>query len=161
MMKYLTGEVIIGFVIIIFGTASYIIAGNFEVEAVGVGPAFFPRLMSGMLIFLSIILILNSVLKIYSTTAPPPEAKEEEIVVTTKAVRKIIACIAGLFVYWWVMYYLGYIGPTIVFLVFMMLLLGERNPIKIGCWSIGLPMLLYTVFEKILNVPLPYVNLRF
>ncbi len=158
MKQYITGELVIGIVLIFLGLFTFVVAGNYHTQTGGVGPAFFPRVMSILLILLSAVLIYFSILKPQSLTESS-DASQEEIVVSTQAFGKIIICIVGLIVYWWVMYYLGYIGPSIAYLVFMMLLLGERNWLKISCWSIGLPVLLYIAFERILNVPLPMFDI--
>ncbi|RJP34165.1 MAG: tripartite tricarboxylate transporter TctB family protein [Candidatus Omnitrophota bacterium] len=159
MQKILSGELIIGILLILFGSFTFYQAGVYHTQTDGVGPTFFPQVLSAVLILFSLVSIVLSLVK----SCSPQELAEScsESTETTKpAFRKIVLCIAGLIVYWAVMYFLGYIGPSIAFLVFMMLLLGERNVLKIACWSIGLPLLLYLVFERILNVPLPVFELR-
>ena len=44
---------------------------------------------------------------------------------------------------------------TFLYLVLMMVILGERKPVTIGMISVGIPLLLYGLFDLLLHVRLP------
>jgi hypothetical protein len=54
------------------------------------------------------------------------------------------------------MYGLGYIGPTLVFMVFLQsVVMGDRRPVRIALCSVIVTALVYGAFGTILHVPLP------
>jgi hypothetical protein len=59
-----------------------------------------------------------------------------------------IACIL-------VMNTLGYFFATLVYVILLLLLLRVRNPLTIAGCALGVPLILQTLFNKLLSVPLP------
>ncbi len=114
------------------------------------GPQAFPRLLVILLAMFSVILILfprkDKTLKTQSTL---DSEKSKSARVKTAVTFFALAGYASL------MPVSGYVLSTILYLVFMTFYLGERNPLRMAIWSIGVAMAVFLVFDKLLNVPLP------
>ncbi len=106
-----------------------------------------PLFYAGLLILFSLILLARSVM---TTSAP---AEQKPLNYSLPAV--VFLCIA---VYAAVMFVAGYLISTLVFLAVMLFSLGERSPLRIGAWSIGVTLIIYVIFKTVLDVPLPGVG---
>lgn len=53
------------------------------------------------------------------------------------------------------MFVLGYIVSTLLYLTVMMVLLGERRPQRIASFSVAIVLVVYAIFQFILDVPIP------
>lgn len=105
-----------------------------------------PMFYGGLLALFCIALIIRTFL---SKTAKP-ESEERNNTLPSIA----FLCIA---VYAALMFVLGYIASTLLFLAVMLVLLGERRPLHVGAWSIGVTLIVYMIFKTLLDVPLPGV----
>jgi tripartite-type tricarboxylate transporter receptor subunit TctC len=109
------------------------------------GPGLVPAVTGGGL------LILLIALGVSSLGAKPPSTDEPG-----RRSTPIAWAIGGLVVYWAAMYGLGYIGPTLVFMVFLQsVVMGDRRPVRIALCSVIVTALVYGAFGTILHVPLP------
>ena len=66
-----------------------------------------------------------------------------------------LTAFCGLVVYGALMFTIGYLLSTLLFLVTAFVYLGERQPGRISTFSLGAVILIYVVFKTILDVPLP------
>ncbi|MDP8245945.1 MAG: tripartite tricarboxylate transporter substrate-binding protein [Candidatus Hinthialibacter antarcticus] len=105
-----------------------------------------PLFYGGLLAFFCLVLFLRSMM---TKTQCAPQEKNNN---TLPAI--VFLCIA---VYAGMMFVVGYIISTLAFLALMLLLLGERRPLHVGAWSIGVTLIVYVIFKTVLDVPLPGV----
>ncbi|MBZ0255577.1 tripartite tricarboxylate transporter TctB family protein, partial [bacterium] len=105
-----------------------------------------PMFYGGLLALFCIALLIRTFL---SKEAKPASEERNN---TLPAIAFL--CIA---VYAALMFVLGYIASTLLFLAVMLVLLGERRPLHVGAWSIGVTLIVYVIFKTLLDVPLPGV----
>jgi len=141
-------SLIVCVVLVCFAVFCYMVAGTFPNRGTGPGPAFFPRMLSILLVLLSVALAAKCFAR------PKREAKSLSI-----PERKTLLVAAGLLLalilYAVLMNVTGYFTATLLFLVALFFLLGENRPLRAGGWSIGVTVCLWWVFQHFLNVPLP------
>lgn len=140
----LTANRIIGIVLIIFAGAVWSMAQGFPDQSVqGPGTAFFPQVMSILLIFLSICLIFIN----------PLEAAEEKL---TKEKRiTFLLTIAVIVSYILITPQLGYVITTLGAVFLMVGLLGDMKWWKRLITAFVITGIVFAAFEWLFNVPLP------
>lgn len=126
----------------------YLTASFPEDQVVRVGPAFFPRLLAAGLGIFSAILLVSAFLKTNQTTASGFSLKDPGI-------RRGIVSVAATVLYCYLFEYLGFITLTIIYLIFLMLLLKERHYLQIASTSIGVTIAVFFIFKVLLNITLP------
>jgi len=80
---------------------------------------------------------------------------EREISFDLKSAWQPLAVAGGILAYIVLMAVLGFLTATGLFLVGMMLLLGERNPLVLALVTIGSVVVCWLVFRQWLHVPFP------
>ncbi len=109
-------------------------------------PAFLPWINTVLLAAMAGLLLLRSL----GPTSEPVQKQEES--------RASLP--AGAFLVLFVIFiaalpYTGFLLASMPFFGLMMLLFGERNPLKVALGSVGTPLLLFAVFRYGFNVLLP------
>ena len=111
----------------------------------GPGPAFFPRVIAGLIGVLGVALIVES--------ARSGEANSHQI--DRRGVVRIGGATLLLVSYVAAMPYLGFVVTTALFLVVFMWFSGVLSPVATLVVAIGVPVVLHYVFVSFLHVPLP------
>lgn len=149
---------------LILGIWAWIQTGKFEeVKNTYVQPSAFPRIMIiGLLIF-SVVLLIQSVLKLVSMKEVASSAQKTESInfIKDKGVRGgvivIILCIAFVAL----LKPLGYVLCSAIVSLVIMYLIGKRNWIQMILVSVLVPLVMWFIFFKILTVNIPMGPLSF
>lgn len=134
-----------------------------EVKNTYVQAATFPQIMIvGMLIF-SIILTVQSVIKLMTMREDDPQAKPASSLnfIKNKGVLAafIVIALCVLFVVFFKT--LGYVLCSMVLSFVIMILIGKRNWIQMALVSVLVPLVMWLVFYKVLTVNIPMGPLSF
>lgn len=150
MIKSHTRDRLIGLGLLIGSALVYWRTYAFARQNMGMGPQVFPRLLALLLAIFCVILILFPKKdKTLKTQSAPDSEKAKSARIKTVVTFIALAGYAAL------MPVVGYVLSTILYLVFMTFYLGERNPLRMAIWGIGVAMAVFLIFDKLLNVPLP------
>ena len=152
-------------IFIIFGIWAWFQTGNFpEVKGTFVQAGTFPRIMIvGMLIF-SVVLLVQSVLKLMSNMdeKDPLAAPTGSInIVKDKGVQAAVVVIALCIFFVAAFNTLGYILCSTIIAMAIMYLIGNRNWIKMLLIAVLVPLCMWLVFYKVLTVNIPIGPLGF
>ena len=141
----------------IFGGALGILIGLFAIwegtkmptdVVMKIGPSFFPNILGSLLILFSAILIANA-LRCRS------KGKVEPYRLSDKGTQRgLITLVAGI-VFCVVLDPLGFIPTSIIFLTFMMVVMGKRHPLLLAVTPALITWAVWLVFEKVLSLSLP------
>lgn len=140
--------VILGLLTIIFihTQMDYVVVVKNKSHLIQLTTATFPWLAGGgLLIFGCLLLICVHFKKI---TEKPME-------ITKKSYVTVPAVILSLSLYILFLDQVGYFIPTVVFVFIMSLFFGIRKPVALTSISLGVPLIIYFVFGKLLQVPFP------
>ena len=107
-------------------------------------PALIPIGVSCVLIFLALALMLSAI-----------RDDDEKSTFTLAALKNPALVLALTVLYLILLPSIHFLLATCAYLVLMMLILGERKPLTIGMISVGIPLLLYGLFDLLLHVRLP------
>jgi len=121
------------------------------------GPALLPRIISTLVISLSIILLFNTIVAIIRagrSAAAEVEAQKSAVD------KRAILLTFGLFVYYFfALHPLGYILCSIIYVFLQMLVLSGKPSIKqlilFAGLSVGVPVLVYYIFVNLFYLFLP------
>jgi putative tricarboxylic transport membrane protein len=113
-----------------------------------IGPGFFPSILAGGLILSSLALLIKAV---QGNSKGSLEVRPWSDVGVRRGL--ITLCAAVLFVA--VMEPLGFIPTSILFLTFMMWVLGKRRPLLIALLPALITVGIWLVFEKVLHLSMP------
>ncbi len=138
-------------VLIVCATAYYITLGFTGVQisltsSDPMGPGGFPRLLIGVAAVLSVIGIINAVIRKDGDDKPKLTMKNCELLL-----KFILAFSAYIFA----IRYVGYCVSTMLYAMFNMWWMGVRAPRTIITTGVALVLILYTVFGLFLKVQLP------
>ncbi len=141
----------------IFGGALGILIGLFAIwegtkmptdVVMKIGPSFFPNILGGLLIVFSAILIANAL-------RGRSKGKVEPYRLSDKGTQRgLITLVAGI-VFCVVLDPLGFIPTSIIFLTFMMVVMGKRHPLLLAVTPALITWAVWLVFEKVLSLSLP------
>ena len=113
-----------------------------------IGPGFFPSMLAGGLIFFSVALLIKAF-----------QGKAKGTLETRKwsdlGVRRGLITLVAAILFVAAMEPLGFIPTSIVFLSFMMWILGKRQPLLIGLIPAPITAVVWLVFEKLLHLSMP------
>lgn len=141
------GNIISSFVFMLLGIFVIVQSNNFP-NAGGnqvTGPDFFPKVLSGILIFLSILLFISTVLY----------KENKDVGLLEKSAIKAYITMAALVVYLVFINIVGFAIATPVFLFGLIRYYGMENYKKIALSSVLATAIIYGVFKMLLAVPLP------
>jgi putative tricarboxylic transport membrane protein len=144
-MKMIKGEIATGVFFILVAVWFLYEASKFPTNenSVDMGPAAFPQVLAGLVILFSVLLIITSLIK------------RSNVRINAKRFKNILYSIAFLIIYGIAVPYIGFYIATILFIPIMLTLAGERSWKSIVSVTIVFELFAFTVFETILNVPLP------
>ena len=141
----------------IFGGALGILIGLFAIWegtkmpedlVMKIGPSFFPNILAGILILFSATLIINALRgKSKGEVAP--------LKLSDKGVQRGLITLVSTIVFCVALDPLGFIPTAIVFLVCMMLVMGNRKPLQLTIAPPLVTLAIWLVFEKVLNLSMP------
>ena len=141
----------------IFGGALGILIGLFAIwegtkmptdVVMKIGPSFFPNILGGLLILFSAILIANAL-------RGRSKGKVEPYRLSDKGVQRGLITLAAGSVFVLVVEPIGFIPTAIVFLTFMMRVMGKRNPLLLAVTPALITAAVWLVFEKVLALSMP------
>lgn len=119
-----------------------------EDHVMKIGPSFFPNLLAGFLILFSLILIANAL-------RGQSKGEVSTLNLSDKGVQRgLVTLVAGI-LFCVVIDPLGFIISSIVFLTFMMWVMGNRKPALIIATPTAITFAIWLVFEKVLNLSMP------
>ncbi len=110
-------------------------------------PYLFPLLVSLFLLVLSFSLFAEGVRPDQKGESCRPSPKTEW--------KNVLATLAICLAYYFAMPHTGFVLSTVVFLVLLFLLLGERRPLVVGVLSVATSVVIYYLFHVLLHVMLP------
>ncbi|GHU27993.1 hypothetical protein AGMMS50256_09090 [Betaproteobacteria bacterium] len=117
-----------------------------------VGPARFPVIYAGVLLILAAVLV-------YNTLRRSTVQKAEVVPASSFNFVPVVIGIVATGIYIYLIPLLGYLPPTVVFLIGMMWLMGMRHRLWNPVIAIGITLFLYLVFLFGLSIPLPMGSL--
>jgi hypothetical protein len=135
-----------------------------------IGPAYFPRFIVLSVAALTAALLVISLRDMrrqagVEPSGPEPRTIQETALDGDRAAEedlpppfsypRMTAVLALSIVYVLLLGTLGYFLATLTYVVVLLLLLRVRNPAAIGGSALGAPLVLQTLFGKLLSVPLP------
>jgi len=125
------------------------ISKDFPSSKTGIGVSTFPKLLAGLLIIFSIVIIIQAI-KNSSFSKKEPTFKEFK-----KGHKLIIAVIIILIIYIQMLEVLGFILSSFLLLITLMFIFGERRKIILLVVPMLFSVILYLVFSKMAMVFLP------
>ena len=133
-----------------------------EVKNTYVQPALFPQIMTVGLLIFSIILFVQSVIKLTTMKETDPLAeKAATIDPREKGVLAALAVIVLCIFFVATLKALGYVLASAVISAAIMVLIGKRNWLQIVLVSILVPLVMWLIFYKVLTVNIPMGVLQF
>ena len=151
-------------IFIVFGAWALMQTYGFqEVRNTYVQPALFPQIMTVGLLIFSIILFVQSVIKLSTMKENDPLAEPA----ATINVFKDRGVLAGLAVIALCIFFvaafkaLGYVLVSAIISAAIMVLIGKRNWLQIVLVSILVPLVMWLIFYKVLTVNIPMGVLQF
>jgi hypothetical protein len=157
-------NLIASFVLIAFEVWAWLQTNNIKTaKKAAVQPSTFPRIMIiGMGVF-TVILLVQSLIKLSSMKADDPLAEKAETMNLFRdkgvlaALFVILLCIGYVFFF----KSLGYVVVSFLLCGIIMWLIGLRNPVKLILISLLVPLGMWLIFYKMLQVNIPMGWLQF
>ena len=113
-----------------------------------IGPNFFPNILAGFLILFSIVLVFNALRGRSKGEIAPLRLSNKGVQ------RGLITLVAAVF-FCILLDPVGFIPTSIVFLVFMMWVMGNRKPLQMTIAPPLITLTIWLIFEKVLNLSMP------
>ncbi|WP_422124371.1 tripartite tricarboxylate transporter TctB family protein [Planococcus sp. X10-3] len=154
------GEILIGLALIGLGLVIYIRGGNLpSLNEAFFNAGSFPRLIAGLLILLSIILILSKLNELRKRKPVEDKVSNKERMSAFYAeYRLVILTTAVFFVYIFLLQFIGFVVSTILFIIGAAILIGYRKRkevVTISAVAVILTLTIYFFFENVLHVRFP------
>ncbi|MEZ0481458.1 tripartite tricarboxylate transporter TctB family protein [Planococcus sp. SSTMD024] len=154
------GEILIGVALIALGAVIYLQSNDFPaLNEVHLDAGSFPKLIAGLLILLSLLLIIKQGLALMkSQSTGERQGAGERVRDFYKEYKLVILTLLVFFVYIFLMQFIGFVVSTIVFIIFTGLLVGSRakkDIMVITIVSVAVTLGTYFFFENFLNVRFP------
>ncbi len=113
-----------------------------------IGPSFFPNILAALLILFSLVLIVNALRgKSKGEVAP--------LKLSDKGVQRGLITLVSAVLFCVVLDPLGFIPTAIIFLAFMMWVMGNRKPAMLAIAPPLVTLTIWLIFEKVLNLSMP------
>lgn len=146
-----------GLVVFVCSVAGIIIVKNNKIDPMGqaYGPEFFPSLVLGLMIILSLVLFVKSLYIFYKQREAG--LKSSTFNFNKEIAFKVIAFIVLTVSYAFAFTGIGFFVSTITLLFFIQYLYGNRNLLRISLMAVFLPIILYLVFNGLFKIPLATV----
>ena len=113
-----------------------------------IGPSFFPSILGTMLILFSTILLVNAL-------RGKSKGRVEAYRLSDKGVQRGLITLVASVVFCVALDPLGFIPTSIIFLTFMMVVMGKRSPWLLASIPALITAAIWLVFEKILALSMP------
>ena len=141
------------FVLIAFGLGyGYMTYRQPAASALGdPGLALFPGILTVLLLFLAICILVQDI----RGKALP---KRFSFKITPGGTRSTVGLLFVL-IYFFVISYLGFLVSSVLFFASLMLLCGERQPLRILGFSLVIPIVILLFFQGLFQIPLPKLGL--
>jgi hypothetical protein len=147
----------------VFGATVFLLSNTIPIKVAVekssiVNSRFFPKLMSGSLVVLGIVLALQNLLKIKSipqTDVRDGSSSSGELEERKKFVSRLIMAGGLIFLYLVAFNQLGFLISSILFMGCFLWVLGNRNLPVVVSVSLLVPIILYLLFRLLLGVMLP------
>ncbi|MEW6333923.1 MAG: tripartite tricarboxylate transporter TctB family protein [Thermodesulfobacteriota bacterium] len=150
----LKSELIFSILIFVASLFLYWVTGSFgtgtTLQGAQMGPAFWPRLLLGALLLLSVIVSAGTIRRIARE-----KAWGESLLTMDRGKVRFFAAIGLGAAYLFLLPVLGFIAITPVFMIAFMLLLGEKSKGWILGVSVAMTAIIVILFTKAMYVPLP------
>ncbi|CAO3357864.1 tripartite tricarboxylate transporter TctB family protein [Azospirillum melinis] len=154
-----SADIAAGIIVAVVAIAAIIVSRDFPTTGLDsdVGPARFPLIYGGILVVLSAILVIGRLLP--SQRNQERTAAERAQPATGFRFAPVAIGVAATAAYIYLISLVGYIPTTVVFLIGMMRLMGQRSWIRVPLLAIGITAFLYLIFLYGLQIPLPVGSL--
>jgi hypothetical protein len=146
----LKAEWMFGVVIFMASAFLFWVAGSFGGRATQMGPVFWPRLILGALMLLSLIVSVGTVKKVIQA-----KAWDETLMTMDRGTVRLFSALGIIVGYLFLLPAFGFMVTTPFFLIAFMLLLGEKSRGWIIGLSLGVTAVIVLLFTKAMYVPLP------
>lgn len=113
-----------------------------------IGPSFFPTILAGFLILFSLMLIINALRGRSKGSVQPFKLSDV-------GVQRGLITLAATIVFCVALNPVGFIPTAIVFLIFMMWVMGKRKPLLLAAVPPLITVSIWLVFEKVLHLSMP------
>lgn len=157
-------NLIASIVLIIFEVWAWLQTNNIKTaKNAAVQPTTFPRIMIiGMAVF-TVILLVQSILKLINMKADDPLAEKADTInfVKDKGVLAAVFVIALCALYVMLFKSLGYVVVSFLLSGIIMWLIGVRKPVQLILIAVLVPLGIWLVFYKMLSVNIPMGILNF
>lgn len=149
MRKNSKADIVAAICLLLVSLLVFWISKDFPSSKTGIGVSTFPKLLAGLLIIFSIVIIIQAI-KNSSFSKKEPTFKEFK-----KGHKLIIAVIIILIIYIQMLEVLGFILSSFLLLITLMFIFGERRKIILLVVPMLFSVILYLVFSKMAMVFLP------
>ena len=157
-------NLIASLVLIVFEVWAWLQTNNIKTaKKAAVQPSTFPRIMIiGMAVF-TVILLIQSLLKLSSMKADDPLAEKAETMnlFRDKGVLAALVVILLCVGYVYLFKSLGYVVVSFLLCAIIMWMIGLRSPVKLILISLLVPLGMWLIFYKMLQVNIPMGWLQF
>ena len=126
----------------------YLTSGFPEDQVVRVGPAFFPNLVAAGLGIFSALLLLSALTR-------KDIDNYQRFSFKNRGIQRSILSVAATVVYCLLFEVLGFITCSILYLIFLMILLRDRQYIQITITATTVTVAVFYIFKVLLNISLP------
>lgn len=113
-----------------------------------IGPSFFPNILGGLLILFSAVLVVDAV-------RGKSRGKVEPYRLSDKGTQRGLVTLAASIIFVVALEPLGFIPTSIIFLAFMMSVMGKRHPLLLTVAPALITGVVWLVFEKVLALSMP------
>lgn len=135
--------------IAVFAAIFFVLAGTYpEAKGEGLGPGGFPRIVTGVMFVLGILLSLNSFVAIRKGIDDDQRMSRDDFF-------KMIILGGSFFLYISVIKYLGYVFTTPFFLILFMYLYGDRKWKRMVVVALVGTLVTYVLFKYVFLIYLP------
>ncbi len=149
MRKNSKADIVAAICLLLVSFLVFWISKDFPSSKTGIGVSTFPKLLAGLLIIFSIVIIIQAI-KNSSFSKKEPTFKEFK-----KGHKLIVAVIIILIIYIQMLEVLGFILSSFLLLITLMFVFGERRKIILLLVPLLFSVILYLVFSKMAMVFLP------
>ncbi|MFC0472532.1 tripartite tricarboxylate transporter TctB family protein [Halalkalibacter kiskunsagensis] len=154
------GELLIGIALIVLCILIYSQSGDFpQFNETTLNPGSFPQLIAILLALLSLILIILKGKELLSQKAEIHKKNVSEYLKELFVEYKLVfIAIVNLFLYIFLMQFIGFVVTTIIFIIVTGLIIGpkkKKDIVKISIISVVITVTAYIFFENVLYVRFP------
>jgi hypothetical protein len=141
-------NIVTALVLIVLGTGYGILTAGLPRRSLpnAPDPSFFPWVITGCLLLLSVILLVQGL-------TAPRNVRDDAVLAPPLRAPTVFLVVFGIYVA--LLSSAGFMAASVPFFAVLMVLYGERRWIAIGAASLVVPVILVLLFRYVLQVPLP------